>query len=153
MPHTDLEYFDSILQKRLVEIIRERTYTFASKSSLLLAHSSISFLSQHYQQLKKLLFSELVAEYIDQKSKGKQVDDVRINRKLIQERKKEYRKLETETSGLLVNKPGTFIGLTSRGNQPNIRFKPIKTEHSSLTFISICERTHILIQKPQRSES
>ena len=115
LPQEDLEYFDSVLLKRLISIVHERFDTFGSKSNLQFALGTFSFLSLQYQLKKKQLSSEIIAEYIGEKLKGKQVVDAKKNRKLIQERKKEYRKLEAETSGLLINKPGMFLGLTSRG--------------------------------------
>lgn len=115
LPQEDLEYFDAILMRRLITIIHEKFDSFGSKSNLQFALSTFSFLSLQYQLKKKQFTSELVAEYIGRKLKDKQELDAKKNRKLIQERKKEYRKIEAETSGLLVNKPGMFIGLTSRG--------------------------------------
>lgn len=111
----NLEYFDLVLQKRLAEIIRERPYAFGSKTGLQLALGTVPFLSLHFQQQQKQVVSELVAVFVNEKLKDKQADNTKINSKLIKERKKEYRRLEAETSGLLVNKPGTYIGLTQRG--------------------------------------
>ena len=64
-----------------------------------------------------------------QKLKDKQELDAKSNLKLIQERKKEYRKLEAETSGLLINKPGMFIGLTSRGVTISQKGKVVSQHH------------------------
>ena len=129
LPQEDLEYFDSILLKRLITIIHESFEAFGSKSNLQFALGTISFLSTHYQLKKKQFTSELVAEYIGQKLKDKQELDTKKNRKLIQERKKEYRKKEVETSGLLINKPGTFIGLTNRGVTVSQKGKVIAQHH------------------------
>ncbi len=115
LPQSDLEYFDSVLTKRLITIIHERFDAFGSKSNLLFALSTFNFLSLQYQQKKKKFTADIIAEYVNEKQKDKQIIDSKKNRKLIQERKKEYRKLEAETSGLLVNKPGMFLGMTSRG--------------------------------------
>lgn len=115
LPQEDLEYFDSVLLKRLITIIHERFDTFGSKSNLQFALSTFSFLSLQYQLKKKQFTADIIAEYLNERQKDKQIIDAKKNRKLIQERKKEYRKLEAETSGLLVNKPGMFLGLTSRG--------------------------------------
>lgn len=129
LPQSDLEYFDSILLKHLITVIHERFESFGSKSSLQFALGTFSFLSQQYQLKKKQLTTELVAEFVGQKLKDKQVHDAKKNRKLIQERKKEYRKLEAETSGLLVNKPGMFIGLTSRGVTISQKGKVVAQHH------------------------
>lgn len=129
LPQADLEFFDACLLKRLITIIHERLEVFSSKSNLQFALSTFSFLSQQYQLKKKLFTSELVAEYVSQQLKDRQVADAKKNRKLIQERKKEYRKIEAETSGLLVNKPGMFIGLTSRGVTISQKGKVVAQHH------------------------
>lgn len=129
LPQPDLEYFDSILMKRLITIIHKSFESFGSKTNLQFAISTFSFLSLQYQLKKKQFTSELVAEYIGEKLKDKQTVDAKKNRKLIQERKKEYRKLEAETSGLLVNKPGMFLGLTSRGVTISQKGKVVAQHH------------------------
>ena len=129
LPQGDLEYFDSVLFKRLITIIHENFGEFGSKSNLQFALSTFSFLSLQYQLKKKQFTSELVAEYVSQQLKDRQAADAKKNRKLIQERKKEYRKIEAETSGLLVNKPGMFIGLTSRGVTISQKGKVVSQHH------------------------
>ena len=129
LPQEDLEYFDSVLLKRLITIIHERINVFGSKSNLQFALGTFSFLSLQYQLKKKQFVSEIIAEYIGEKLKEKQAVDAKKNRKLIQERKKEYRKLEAETSGLLVNKPGMFLGLTSRGVTISQKGKVVAQHH------------------------
>lgn len=129
LPQADLEYFDACLLKRLITIIHERFEVFGSKSNLQFALSTFSFLSLQYQLKKKQFTSELVAEYVSQQLKDKQEANAKKNRKLIQERKKEYRKIEAETSGLLVNKPGMFIGLTSRGVTISQKGKVVAQHH------------------------
>lgn len=129
LPQVDLEYFDSILLKRLITIIHERFDLFGSKSNLQFALGSFSFLSLQYQLKKKQYTADIIAEYVNEKQKGQQVIDAKKNRKLIQERKKEYRKLEAETSGLLINKPGMFLGLTSRGITISQKGKVLAQHH------------------------
>lgn len=129
LPQEDLEYFDSVLLKRLITIIHEHFVTFGSKSNLRFALGTFSFLSLQYQLKKKQFTSEIISEYIGEKQKDKQIIDAKKNKKLIQERKKEYRKLEAETSGLLVNRPGMFIGLTSRGVTISQKGKVVAQHH------------------------
>ncbi len=129
LPQEDLEYFDSVLHKRLITFVHERFDIFESKRKLLFALGTIHYLSLLYQGKKEQFTEEIVAEYIDEKQKDKQTAGAQKNRKLIQERKKEYRKLEAETSGLLVNKPGVFIGLTSRGVTISQKGKTLSQHH------------------------
>ena len=129
LPQPDLEYFDSILLKRLITIIHERFEVFGSKSNLQFALNTFSFLSLQYQLGKKQFTADIIAEYVNERQKDKQIIDAKKNQKLIQERKKEYRKLEAETSGLLVNKPGMFLGLTSRGVTISQKGKVVAQHH------------------------
>ena len=128
LPQQDLEFFDATLTKRIIFAI-ENTDVFKSKTFLTTSLSNIHFLSKQYNKQHKQHIEEIVGIYLNHKSKDKQVSDEKTNRKIIQERKKEYRKLETETSGLLVNKPGTFIGLTTRGVTATYKGKVIAQHH------------------------
>lgn len=128
LPQQDLEFFDATLTKRIIFAI-ENTDVFKSKTILTTSLSNIHFLSKQYNKQHKQHIEEIVGIYLNHKSKDKQVSDEKTNRKIIQERKKEYRKLETETSGLLVNKPGTFIGLTTRGVTATYKGKVIAQHH------------------------
>ena len=129
LPQEDLEYFDSVLYKRITSIVHQRYNDFGSKSNLQYALGTFIFLSQQYQQKKKQLTADVIAEFVGERMKDKQAENAQKNRKLIQERKKEYRKLEAEASGLLVNKPGMFIGLTSRGVTVSQKGKVISQHH------------------------
>lgn len=129
LPQSDLELFDAALVERLKTIIKEKGKEFGSKSNLLFALGTFNFLSKAYQGQRKTHTTEIVAEYISLKLKDQQTIDEKKNNKLILERKKEYRKLEAETSGLLVNKPGMFIGLTSRGVTISQKGKVVAYHH------------------------
>lgn len=129
LPQSDLEYLDSHLMKHLIASVNERFEIFGSKRNLQFALSTFSFLSLQYQLKKKQYISELIEEYVTQKGQESQSAGAKINRKLIQERKKEYRKLEAETSGILINKPGMFVGLTSRGVTISHKGKVLSHHH------------------------
>ena len=160
LPENDLECFDAYLLMRLQEIVNKQTELFNSKTALQYALAGISFLSPQYKARKKLYMGELVADFAAQKNKGQQEENNQRNKKLIQQRKKEFRKLAAETSGLLVDKPGTFIGITSRGVSISEKGKVIAQHHSdnlshvvvtgkgvslSSNFISFCMERKIPI--------
>jgi group II intron reverse transcriptase/maturase/CRISPR-associated endonuclease Cas1 len=126
----DLECFDAYLLMRLQDIIVKHPELFNSKTALQHALAGISFLSPQYKARKKMYLGELVADFAAQKNKGQQEESNRRNKKLIQQRKKEFRKLAAETSGLLIDKPGTFIGITSRGISISEKGKVIAQHHS-----------------------
>ncbi len=130
LPENDLECFDAYLLMRLQNIINEQPQLFTSKTALQYALGGIFFLSPQYKARKKLYIGELVADYVALKNKGQQEESNQRNKKLIQQRKKEFRKLAAETSGLLVNKPGTYIGITSRGVSISEKGKVIAYHHA-----------------------
>lgn len=128
LPQQDLEFFDNALIRRITFAI-ENSDAFKSKTALISSLSNINFLSKQYAKQQKQHIEDLVSFFLNHKNKNKQVVDEKTNRKIIQERKKEFRKLETEASGLLVNKPGTFIGLTTRGITASYKGKVIAQHH------------------------
>lgn len=130
LPENDLECFDAYLLMRLQAIISEQPHLFSSKTALQFALGGIFFLSPQYKARKKLYMGELVADYIGQKNKEQQTASNQKNKQLIQQRKKEFRKLAAETSGLLVDKPGAFIGMTSRGISISEKGKVIAQHHA-----------------------
>lgn len=130
LPENDLECFDAYLLMRLQAIVNEQSQLFNSKTALQNALGGISFLSPQYKSRKNLYMGELVADYAGQKNKEKQAVSNKKNKQLIQQRKKEFRKLAAETSGLLVDKPGVFIGMTSRGISISEKGKVIAQHHA-----------------------
>ena len=129
LPENDLESFDAYLLMRLQDIVNNQPERFASKTCLQYALAPINFLSKQYQARKKLYVGELVADNAAKKNEKQLAISSEKNKKLIQQRKREFRRIETETSGLLVNKAGTFIGLTTRGVTISEKGKIISYHH------------------------
>ena len=115
LPQANLEKMDECLVKRIAFIIKEHTSLFSSKSSLGYALKTFNFLSFNYNEISDQLINDFLELYSSVKHLDKQEENSEHNRMLINQRKREYRKIEAEASGLLVTKPGCFIGLTSRG--------------------------------------
>ena len=79
--------------------------------------------------------------YLQQKSLGKGEQTNRQNKDIIRQRKKEYRKRERENKELLVNTPGCFIGLTSKGVTVKQQGKIIYQQPvGALTHITIASK-------------
>lgn len=115
LPQEDLEHLDGTLVARLTDIARTRYADFPSQQVFRAAIAQVGFLSTQYRSQKKLWDNELLSAYIVSRKGQEQRSSEKQNRKIVQQRKQEYRKKEAEASGLLVNMPGTFIGLTTRG--------------------------------------
>jgi CRISPR-associated endonuclease Cas1 len=88
------------------------------------------FLCESKEQAEKLLQETEQSDFASRKNQNQQTESNDRNKKLIQQRKKEFRKLAAETSGLLVDRPGTFIGITSRGVSISEKGKVIAYHHA-----------------------
>ena len=115
LPQANLEKMDECLVKRITFIIKEQTSIFSGKSSLSFALKTFNFLSFSYNEMSNRLISDFLELFVSIKDQNKREKDSEKNRKIINERKREYRKIEAEAGGLLITKPGYFLGLTSRG--------------------------------------
>lgn len=130
LPQSDLEHLDGVLFARMADIARTHYSDFHSQTAFRAAIAQMGFLSLQYTQQKKVWVDELMAIFANSKRNLQQKADVKLNKKIIQRRKQEYRRKETEASGLLVNKPGTFIGLTSRGVTVSQKGKVLSQHHA-----------------------
>lgn len=115
LSQSDLELFDRTLIDRFQTIITEDYKKFANKSILQRALGSVCFLSGQYSLNKKKTINELTENYLIRKRTEQSHDVDNEIQKIVRARKSEYRRKEASMSELLVNKPGTFIGLTNRG--------------------------------------
>lgn len=115
LPQPELELFDHTLIDRIKTIIADNYKQFSNKSTLQRALGSVCFLSKQYALDKRKTINELIDNYLIRKGAEHASKTDNENRKIVRARKSEYRKKEAATSELLVNKPGTFIGLTNRG--------------------------------------
>lgn len=129
LPQADLERFDQALLDRVALLLREELDLFPSKTSLQYVLNTTPFLSIQYASQRKMHIAELTAIYLNQRNQQKLATGAQKNREIIQQRKKEFRRLEAEASGLLVNKPGMFIGLTSRGVTVSKKGKVVAQHH------------------------
>lgn len=125
LPESDLEMFDSLLTGHLKGVVHGYPQLFRNKTSLRYALGTIPFMSESGRNLKAQIREEIVAEYVGSPTSERQQQDAAVNKRIVDERKREFRKKESEASGLLVNRPGVFIGLTSRGVTVSQRGKVI----------------------------
>lgn len=111
LPQTDLEKFDERLRQSLFESIQKRYNEFPTKKYLANLLCSIPYFSERCKNSSRHITNELLDIYTSQKNASISKDSEKSNRKLIQSRKLEYHRKEAETSEVIVNKPGTFIGI------------------------------------------
>lgn len=115
LPNDLLSGFDAALVARLKSIVTAKTELFPTKKSLNNCLANIPFLSKEYNLNRRTILASLADDYTVFKNTCKIESADKINQKAIASRRLEYRRKEVEASVLLVNRPGTFIGLTNRG--------------------------------------
>ena len=130
LPQENLELFDEALIARIAFLIKNKPKLFPSKTALLFVLNIIPFLSIKYASERKSHQTGLLALFQSERNREQLVAGEQKNKQLIQQRKKEYRKMETEASALLVNRPGTFIGLSIRGVTVYEKGKVIAQHHA-----------------------
>ena len=113
LPQDILSDFDNALVQCLIGAVERGS--FPSKSSISSVMASLPYLSETFRKEKKQHDEDVLGHFFMLKNRSLQKDADDKNRKIIQQRKKEFRSQEVAASGLLVNKPGTFVGLTNRG--------------------------------------
>lgn len=130
LPQDDLEHLDNTLTAKLTDLTRTCHKQIPSQTALRAALAMVPFLSHRYQSIRKHLIDELVGFYTSERQGKQQEANDAMNKKIIQQRKQEYRRREAEACGLLVNKPGTFIGLTSRGVTVSLKGLVLSQHHA-----------------------
>lgn len=130
LPQAELEILDGVMHQHLTSAVQECNGAFHSQSRLRYALGMIDFLSTSYQKRKKQLVNEIAGNYVTPSQEETQRANASKNKKIISERKKEYQRMEAQASGLLVNKPGTFIGLSQKGVTVSQKGKIISQHHA-----------------------
>jgi len=130
LPQPDLEAFDEALLERLTFLLNSQQGLFPSKTSLQYVLGATPFLSVRFASQREVHITELTAVYLNQQHQQTLEAGTLKNKKIIRQRKQEFRRLEAETSGLLVNKPGMFLGLTSRGVTVSQKGKVVAQHHA-----------------------
>lgn len=115
LPQNVLRDLDDLLYDRIKAIITERYQQISNRAVLTRIMTGIDYLSNTFQLSKKRILQDYVDLYDAQKGMQKEKIAKEQNKKIIEQRKKEYRKREGEGSELLVNTYGCFIGLSGKG--------------------------------------
>lgn len=110
LPESDLEGFDISLRQSLMNSVQNKSDLFPNKKSLSNQLCMIEFFSAKYRNSRNSVINELLDIYSNVKYENSNKAGEKAYRKLIQSRKLEYHRKEAETSEVIVNKPGTFIG-------------------------------------------
>lgn len=115
LPQEILMELDGCLHNHILKLIESNYRSIANRNVLKRIVGEIEFLSDNFQQNRKKSIQEYVEVYDLQKGKAGEKAAKEQNRKIIEQRKREYQKREGEGRELIVNTYGCFIGLTQKG--------------------------------------
>lgn len=115
LPQTVLHGLDDLLYDRMKNLIVVHYKEIANRVVLKRIMSEVDFLSNEYQLYKKRVLQDYVDLYDTRKGVDKEKRIKEQNQKIIEQKKKEYRRREGEGRELLVNTFGCFIGLSGKG--------------------------------------
>ena len=115
LPQDVLRSLDDSLYSHIKQLITQHHQEITNRAVLKRIFSNIEYLSNEFQLYKKRIVQDYVDIYDLQKGIAKEQRAKEQNKRLIEQRKAEYRKREGEGSELLVNTFGCFIGLSGKG--------------------------------------
>lgn len=115
LPQSALRKLDDCLYDRMKRMVADSYQQIANRAVLKRIVSEVDYLSNEYQLHKKRVVQDYVDVYDLHKGADKERQAKEQNKKIINQRKAEYRKREGEGSELLINTYGCFIGLSGRG--------------------------------------
>lgn len=110
----ELNELDTVLVSHLCDVVSEHFSEIPNKSMLRTALEKIDFLSQERMLNKKLVVEELIKHYSSCKGRAAEIDKKKSSERIskaIKQRKNEYRKIENETTDMVVSTPGSYIGI------------------------------------------
>lgn len=112
LPQSELAVLDNALYSVLKSNIESNFKSFANKNIVEASLTEIHFLTKDFKEHETALKQELISFYLELKRQTSPESEMRLaNRKIIHERKREYQKQETENSEIILNSPGTAVGL------------------------------------------
>lgn len=123
LPQTVLQELDQVFFNRLGKSIEENIKDFPNKNVLANALKDIPFVTKDFREHQSSIKEILVERYLEKKKSTPEEEARKENRKIILQRKHEYRKKENAHSEVIINKPGMFVGIAK--NQLTIKDKGV----------------------------
>lgn len=111
LPDSVISNFDILLVEQLKRVVESQNSEISSKDVLKKALLSVPFFSQSMILKSSSIRGDLLELYSSVKAKATKKEANEKNRKIIAQRKLEYRRMENETTELVISTPGTFIGM------------------------------------------
>lgn len=107
----ELALLDQELYRVLEKNIDTSWKKFSGSQMLSNALSGITFITNNFREHNAAIKEQLVSHYLDCKKLTPEEERLQMNRKIVLQRKHEYRKLESAQSELVISKPGMSLGL------------------------------------------
>lgn len=107
----EMMLLDQELYKVLQKNIKVCWKKFSGSQVLAKALSGITFISNDFRYHNAVIKEQLVSYYLECKKMTPEEEKLQLNRKIVLQRKHEYRKMESAQSELVISKPGMALGL------------------------------------------
>ena len=116
LPEEYLKEFDRILWEKLQSLIEENWRDFRNQQAIVECFKVVQFYSEESILQKKEILAALIVCYADLKREDfENKTDENLNKRLIEQRKREYRIREGAGAELVINTFGSFIGVNHKG--------------------------------------
>ncbi len=144
LPEVFLEEFDNTLFSHLINVITNKWELMSNKTTLKEALKEVQFFSKKSIFERSKIIQQLLNHYIELKSAQTTSQNTKLNKKLISQRKHEYRRKENENSELIISSYGTYIGVSNNGITIKINGERQNINSGNLRHITItCEGVSI----------
>lgn len=116
LPEEYLKEFDRILWIKLQQLVEENWRNFRNQQAVEECFKVVQFYSEESILQKKEMLAALIVCYADLKREDfENRSDENLNKRLIEQKKREYRKREGAGAELVINTFGSFIGINQKG--------------------------------------
>ncbi len=133
-----LQMMDERLYDHLKQMIADNHHNISNRAVLRRLLNEINYLSNIFQLHRNRIMQDYIEVYDHHKGAAKEQTAAEQNRRVIEKRKAEYRKRESEGSELLINTFGCYIGLSGKGITVKQNGKTVATRTlGSLKHITI----------------
>lgn len=123
LPQPVLQELDQAFFTVLKREVVQNSRLLPNRAILVNALKDIPFATKDFREHQAGIKNLLVEQYLEEKSTSPEATSKEENRRIIQQRKREYRKLEEQRAEIVISRPGVFVGLSN--NQVTIKEKGV----------------------------
>lgn len=138
LPQPVLEQLDACLVDRLTALAKGEVRSIPGKDTIALWGSALPFLSAKYKMDRKNTIANVSEAYLEAKHSQARKKVEKDTAKVVAQRKTEYHRKEAQNAELLVQTPGSYIGM----KQGNII---VRLQKEQLTLAQVKSLRHITV--------